>query len=86
MTKLQQVVRTAQQSGDWTEALTMIDQMAAEQPRMLMLKLQLLLVAEKFADAHVLAEELATKSRRRTLETLNQIAWILATRVPARAA
>ncbi len=81
MMKLREVVQSAQQSGDWTAALAMIDEMAVQQPRMLSLKLQMLLFAEKFDDAHVLAEELVTQNAE-DANMLNEIAWILATRVP----
>ena len=82
--QLSPALREAQRSGDWSVPLQQIDQLLAQQPELTQLqrmKLKVLLIAEKYDDAHVLADELAQQFQDDPM-LLNEIAWSLVSSVP----
>lgn len=82
--ELQDAYRAAQQTGDWTRPLQIVDELLAaqpEQPQMMRTKLSFLIAAKQYAEANVLADELFQLVQDNPM-ALNDLAWNLVTAVP----
>ena len=81
---LARALQAGQQTGDWTQAIETIDGLLAQQPdqdQLKFAKLSVLLLAKKFDEAQVLADQLA-KENWDNAQLLNALAWSMATEIP----